>query len=129
MGSITAQDINEKLDEIANVRAAVDVTRMEYEARRADILKAVQAELDALAEEFEPLIESANERIAVLESEVKRDVIEHGASVKAKFLHAVYVRGRISWDNKGLDGYATAHPEILTFRKEGEPSVSLRVVK
>ncbi len=129
MDSITAHDIIAKLEEIAEVRAAADVTRMDYEAKREEILKAVKAELDALEAEYEPLLASANQRVAALETEVKRDVIEYGASVKASKLHAVYARGRISWDNKGMDGYAVAHPEILTFRKEGEPSVSLRVVK
>lgn len=129
MSSITAQYIIAKLEALAEVRAAAEVTRMDYEAKREEILTAVKAELDALTAEYEPLLASANERVALLESEVKRDVVEYGASVKAKQLHAVYARGRVSWDNRGLDGYAAAHPEILTFRKEGEPSVSLRVVK
>ena len=129
MASITAPDIIAKLEELAEVRAAVDITRMDYEAKREEILKAVKAELDALAAEYEPLLASANERVAVLDTEVKRAVVEYGASIKASRLHAVYARGRIAWDNKGLDGYAVAHPEVLTFRKEGAPSVSLRVVE
>jgi hypothetical protein len=129
MDSLTAQDILSKLEELAEVRAAADVTRIDYEAKRTEILKAVQAELDALAAEYEPLFATAEERAAALEAEIKRDVVEYGASVKGSTLHAVYARGRISWDNQGLDGYAAAHPEILTFRKEGEPSVSLRVAK
>jgi hypothetical protein len=39
------------------------------------------------------------------------------------------MKGRVSWDGKSLDGYMAAHPEISAFRKEGEPSVSLRNVK
>jgi len=49
--------------------------------------------------------------------------------VKGRELEAVYVKGRISWDNKALDGYAAAHPEIGAFRKQGDPSVSIRGVK
>ncbi len=41
---------------------------------------------------------------------------------------AIYSKGRMSWDGKRLDGYATAHPEILAFRSEGQPSVSIREV-
>ena len=102
---------------------------MDYEARREEILKAVKAELDGLAAEYEPLLESAQDRAAALETEVKQATIEFGGSVKSNKLQAVYARGRISWDNKGLEGYAGDHPDILTFRKEGDPSVSLRVVK
>jgi len=129
MGSLTARDIVAKLEELSEVRAAADVTRIDYEAKREEILKAVKTELDALAAEYEPLLASANERAAALEAEVRRDVVDHGASIKASRLHAVFSRGRITWDNKGLDNFAIAHPEVLRFRKEGEPGVSLRVVK
>lgn len=129
MGSITAQAVIARLEELAEVRAAAEVTRLDYEARREEILKAVKAELDALAAEYEPLLEIAEDRAAVLETEAKQATIEFGGSVKSNNLHAVYSRGRIAWDNKGLERYAGDHPEILTFRKEGDPSVSLRVVK
>jgi hypothetical protein len=47
-----SDDILAKLDELDSIRTAVDVTRVDYEAKRAEILKKVQAELDALDEEF-----------------------------------------------------------------------------
>ncbi|MCG3145996.1 MAG: hypothetical protein HONDAALG_03775 [Gammaproteobacteria bacterium] len=52
-----------------------------------------------------------------------------GATVKGAALSAVYAKGRVSWDNKALEGYAVAHPELLAFRSEGAPSVSIRGVK
>jgi hypothetical protein len=55
-------------------------------------------------------------------------VIAHGASVKAKFLHAVFTKGRVSWDTKMLDGLALAFPRLNEARKEGDPSVSLRKI-
>ena len=61
-----------------------------------------------------------------MEAEIKELVKATGATVKSTFLMAVYAKGRISWDAKGLDGYAVAHPEILYMRKEGDPSVSIR---
>jgi len=48
MEQSNAQHIATKLDELAEIKAAADVTRLDYEAKRAEILKAVQAELDAL---------------------------------------------------------------------------------
>ncbi len=125
----TAQHIATKLDELAEIKAAADITRLDYEAKRAEILKAVQAELDALDVEYKPLIDAAAERTAALEAEIKQDVLRHGQSVKGSQLHAVYSHGRVTWDTKSLDGYANAHPEILGFRKEGEPSIQLRPTK
>jgi hypothetical protein len=60
---------------------------------------------------------------------VKESVIAGGESVKGEFLHAVYVKGRTTWETKLLDGFAAAHPEILQFRKVGEPSVTIRSSK
>jgi hypothetical protein len=124
-----AQHIAAKLDELTEIQAAAAVTRLDYEAKRAEILKAVQAELDALEAEYKPLMDAAAERTAALEAEIKQAVLRHGHSVKGSQLHAVYYRGRVTWDTKSLDQYAGAHPEILGFRKEGEPSIQLRPAK
>ena len=126
---MTAQEILIKLEELTEVRAAAEVTRLDYEARRAEILRAVQAELDALDAEYQPLLDRANERAAELEIEVKQAVIEHGASVRGRVYHVVYNRGRVTWDTPKLEHYAETHPEVMVFRKEGEPSASLRTVK
>jgi len=121
----TENDIRAKLDELAEVRAAAEITRLDYEAKRAEILRSVQAELDALQAEYEPLLESAQARAAALEAEVKEAVLALGATVKGRAYQAVYVRGRVTWDNQKLDRYAQAHPEILPYRREGDPSVRL----
>ena len=121
--------ITAKLDQLSEIKAAAEVTRLDYEAKRAEIMKAVQAQLDDLAAEFEPLINSAEERAAALEAEIRQDVLAHGASVKGRRLYAVLSRGRVSWDTDRLDAYASTHPEVVEFRAQGQPSVSLRVVK
>lgn len=41
---------------------------------------------------------------------------------------ACYTQGRVSWDNDGMAKYAASHPDVLQFRKQGQPSVSLCVV-
>jgi ElaB/YqjD/DUF883 family membrane-anchored ribosome-binding protein len=105
------------------------VTRLDYEAKRAEILKAVQAELDALADEYEPLLAAAAERADALEAEIRGDVLAAGGSVRGGQLQAVYVRGRVSWDTAALDAYAEQHPEVQDYRRQGEPSVSLRQVR
>ncbi len=124
----TETDIRAKLDELAEVRAAAEITRLDYEAKRAEILRSVQAELDALQAEYEPLLESAQARATALEAEVKEAVLALGATVKGSTYQAVYVRGRVTWDNQKLDQYAQAHPEILSYRREGDPGVRLTVV-
>jgi Tfp pilus assembly protein PilO len=121
------QAILDKLDELAELRAAASLTRADYEQRRAEILRAVQAELEALEAEYAPLFETAAERQTALEAEIKALVAEGGQSVRHRGIQAVYARGRTTWDTKGLTAYAAEHPEVNQYRREGKPSVSLRV--
>jgi len=118
-----------KLDQLADIQTAIEVTKKDYEAKRAEILKSVQSELDALAAEYDPLIGSAEERCTTLENEIRSDVVVFGASVRGKKFYAMFSRGRTTWNTKALDEFAVRHPEIIDFRKQGEPSVSIRLAK
>ncbi|HEU0296947.1 MAG TPA: hypothetical protein VFR47_29685 [Anaerolineales bacterium] len=124
----TQKRVAEKLERLTNLHGALDVTRMDYESKRVEILKQVQAELDALDLEYKPLLEAAQENIAALENEIRTDVLLYGETVSGGQYRASYTQGRVSWDNEGMTKYATSHPEILRFRKQGQPIVSLRVV-
>ena len=63
-----------------------------------------------------------------LEGEIKNDVLLNGQTVSTELYQAIYVRGRVSWDNEGINRYAESHPEVLKFRKVGQPNVTLRPV-
>ena len=67
-------------------------------------------------------------QLAALEEDIKDAVLALGESVKSDRMQAVWNKARETWDSKKLDGYAAAHPEILAFKKVGEPSVSFRTV-
>jgi len=127
---MTEDDIKQKLDRLAEYQSERDAAMLEKQALIERIytaeIKAKMAEIEA---EFAGKTEAVNENIAALEAEIKQAVTAHGSSVKGTLYHAVFAKGRVSWDTKSLDGYATAHPELLTFRKEGEPSVSIRTAK
>jgi len=118
-----------QLEELAELRAAAEITQLDYAAKRADILQAVQAELDALEAEYAPLLAVAQQRASALEAGIKAEVIAAGASVRGSQLQAVYARGRTSWDSAGLAAYAEHHPEVQDYRRQGAPSVSLRPIK
>lgn len=123
-------EIKQKLDQLAEFQAQRDAVMLEKQALLDEIYTAeIKARMAKIEAEFVGKTEAVNEKIAALEAEIKQAVISHGASVKGYVLHAVFAKGRVSWDTKSLDGYATAHPELLAFRKEGEPSVSIRVAK
>jgi hypothetical protein len=115
------------LDEIYTPEIKARVAQVEANfSRKTEI---VTTNIEALEADFSGKTEVVTANIEAIEAEVKQAVIERGASVKGTFFHAVFRKGRVSWDTKSLDEYATTHRELLSFRKEGEPSVSLRKVK
>ena len=123
-------EIKQKLDQLAEFQSERDVAMLEKQRLLDEVYSAeIKTRMAEIEAEFAGKTEAVNENIAALEAEIKQAIITHGASVKGSVLHAVFAKGRVSWDTKSLDGYATAHPELLTFRKEGEPSVSIRVAK
>lgn len=122
------EHVTEKLERLSNLRGAAEVARLNYEAKRAEILKQIQAELDALNSEYKPVLDAAEENIAALENEIKTDVLLYGESISGGMYRASYTQGRISWDNDGMTKYAASHPDVLQFRKQGQPIVSLRVI-
>ena len=122
------EHVAEKLERLSDLRGAAEVARMNYEAKRAETLKQVQAELDALDSEYKPVLEAAQENIAALENEIKTDVLLFGESISGGMYRASYTQGRVSWDNDGMTKYAALHPDVLQFRKQGQPIVSLRVI-
>jgi len=118
------------LDELASAQAKRDVIAMNKQAAidavMTDEIRAKLAEIDA---NYDPVDHEALEDIERLTRQVKETVIASGATCKGTFLQAVYMKGRTSWDGKALEGFSAAHPEILTFRTIGEPSVSIRGVR
>jgi hypothetical protein len=89
-------------------------------------LKVRLAKIDAA---YSPALTTLTAQIALATQQVKAAVIDHGASVKGKELHAVYVPGRLLWDNDMLAGYAVNAPEVLLCCTLGAPSVTVRAVK
>jgi hypothetical protein len=121
--------IKKLLNDLADYRAGRDAINLQKQAIIDTILTdEIKKQIADIEAEFAEKSVTVNEKIAEAEAAVKTAILEHGASVKSDFLHAVWVKGRISWDTKSLDGYAVAHPELLGFRKEGEPSVTIRTV-
>lgn len=121
------ETVLQKLERLADLRAAADVARIDYESRRLDVMKKVQEELDSLEAEFKPALDAAENNAAALEVEIKNDVMLRGETLRGKAYQAIYTRGRISWDPAAMNEYARDHPEVLPFRKEGQPSVTLRL--
>ena len=92
-------------------------------------LASMRTAYQALLERFEADHAEARLLMEGLEGEIRAAVLERGETMQSEHLAAVWNKGRVSWDGRLLAGYAVAHPEVLSMRKEGAPTVSFRVLK
>lgn len=124
---MTTDEIKQALDKLSEIYSAKDALALQKQELIDSVLtpeiKAKLAEIDA---EFAPMVEAVNAQASLLETTIKAEVITAGASVKGSYLHAVYAKGRVSWDSKRLEGLMIALPALKECRSESAPSVSLR---
>ncbi len=113
--------IEMKLGQLRELDDHLDVIKMDKEVAIETVLtEEIKAKLAAIDIEFDEISESIRSTVAGLETEIKTLVLEAGASTKkGEGYGAIYIKGRVSWDTKALNGYAAAHPEIDQFRKVG----------
>jgi hypothetical protein len=120
------EDIANRLDQLANFFAERDVLNLQKKELIDQVLTAeIKARLEEIESEFAGKLEAVEANIADLEEEVRQAALRHGSSVKGTFLRVIWHKGRVSWDTHSLDSYAELHPEIIAFRKQGEPYVSI----
>lgn len=124
---MNTQDKLNRLAELQQLEASI----MEAGAKltKQAIPAKVSKRLAELNEQLNAQLSPIREEASRLGQEIRNDVLQTGESVKGIFLHAIFSKGRVSWNNDALAGYAEAHPEILKYRKIGEPTVAIREVK
>ena len=119
--------IAQQLDKLAEFQAQKDVSRL---ARQDEVNKVLTPEIkqaiEAIDVEFDAQDIAVDANIADLTAKIKDAGVVHGSTVKGTILEAVYNKGRTSWNNAGLDGYAVSNPEIEQFKKVGKPYVAIR---
>jgi len=83
--------------------------------------------------EMKAELQPALELLKSIEGDIKKHVLSTGEVAEVDGASVAIRNGytRQSWDGKKLEGYATAHPEILDFQKVTEigPSAVIKVTK
>jgi len=100
---------------------------VEDKLRKLVVLKDKLSDCRKTQIDIEMQIDRLRSQIARLEADIKRDVLALGRDVETDVAHAVYQAAMI-WDTEALDSYATEHPELLKFKRNLEPSVSIRLL-
>lgn len=112
--------------EMEDLYSKKEQIEQEYYRTRNSILAPVQEDLDALDAEFKPMLESMDRTLAELEAGIRWEARKTQKTIIGRRFKFLYQKPRISWDTTALDEYAEIHPEILKFRKEGDPIVTFR---
>jgi ABC-type phosphate transport system auxiliary subunit len=120
-------EIMQKLDRLSSLFHSLEQEEKAREELIAGLLTPeVQTKIAEIREEFSQKEKALRENIDALEKEIKTDTLAFGQTVRASGFTVVWSKGRTLWDSKGLQAYAGAHPDVLQYRKEGEPVVSIR---
>lgn len=120
--------IQEKLDRLYVLRADFMDLQIEKEKSQSALIPAeIRERLNQLEEEYAFKFQQNVTAREQLEAEIRRDVALRQENAKgASGMSAVYSPGRITWDTRGLEGYAKVHKEVLEFRKQGDGFVTIK---
>lgn len=117
------------LEELSEYYAQLDVLALQ----KSDLLDTVmppeiKQAIEDVNAEFADKESAVRENMADLEARVKQAVIDDGETVKGGVLQAVFNKGRVSWDNKKLEGLMIAFPKLAEAKKQGDPYVAIKKV-
>lgn len=119
--------IKQLLDRLDDLEAQMDVINSHFNSLRDSLLTPeIKAQLDEIEAERKTSIETMQAGVQSLRDEIKAAVLEAGQTVKGRYITAIWVKGRETWDGPALKAYAKVDPKILTYLKTGEPSVTIR---
>lgn len=79
--------------------------------------------------EAELLLENIQELetdMETLKNEIKKAVLESGATYQRNGIKAVFVKGKELWNHKGLNNAMKANPWLAHFRSEGKPFIQIK---
>ena len=131
-------DVKQQLDQLYLAEQEYEAVQQNLIAERDgklfDLLgQDLYTRLQEVKAHYEALLDQANSDrenvVKTLQDGIKTVAVEVGETVKAEHYMAVFTQPKPTWDSGKLEGYAAAHPEILAFRTEKNPYVSIRKVK
>ena len=118
--------VEQMLDTMAELEAQRELLRLDVEGIKEGLIPDdVKQQLLDMDVEYAVQFAEIDSRIALLDEQIRMAVLSLGDNVKGQYRHAVYVKGRVSWDTRGLDKLSYRVPEVMEYRREGQPSVRI----
>lgn len=119
-------EISQQLDQLATLYDQLEAIRKdEQKAVNALVPQELKQQIDDVHLEMAPKIRAIMGRITGLEGLIQGETAKLEETIKGKRLTAIFQKGRFTWDGKKLMEYAKENYRILSFRKQGDPSVRI----
>ena len=123
-------DIKQKLNQLYELEKKVDQFKAQRDHAVEELIgPKLLGQIDELRKTFDEKLELFAVESNRLKNEIKENVLASGKTTTGDYIKAQYVRGRKTWDSKGLSGYAVHDPKVKQFLKIGKPSVRFSKVK
>lgn len=108
----------------ADMQAKLDLIQADMANAIDSILTAEQrAEIEDIETEFGDLIGEAEKQIKRAKESLKSSILEDGESCRGNTVEAIWIQGRVKWDETKLANMMFDHPAIVTAREPGKPYV------
>ncbi len=119
-------DAKQMLDGLTELQAKRDFIRLQKEkVIKENVPEEALKLISDIEAEFDGYFEAIDRDKKKKKKQIKEVVIETGETISGEGFRANYCSGRVSWDTKGLEGWAVEHPEVYVFQKVGKPYVSI----
>jgi len=120
-------DTQTLLNNLTDLYSALDMLKLQKQelidnAMPPEVRQAI-ADINA---EFAEQSDTVQEKINLLQDQIKAAVLDCGETVTGDYLQAVYTKGRTSWDSKKLEGLMIVLPDLAGARTIGQPSITIR---
>lgn len=126
---MTADEIKAKLNQLAEYQSQIDAAALAKQALIDGVMTPeIRKQIEDIEAEFRDKTIAAVLAQTALETEIKVAVKALGESIKGEHLHAVFAKGRTSWDTKKLEGLMMVVPQLQDARTIGDASVSIRKI-
>lgn len=121
----------EDLARLGKVRQRLEMLELTLQQKTEAVLKPIRQKIDKLMgpyteqikklqADFEEKTKQLKQKDAKLDARVRELIITVKETVSADLLQAVYVKPRVTWDSKMLEGMLAMVPEIAKARTEAE---------
>ena len=124
----SVRDVRSMLDELFGLRTSLASLSQE---RNAAILRQLPPELQetvaSILQEFADMEDQRAQEEKTLADQIRIAARALGVPILGTHLQTTYEPGRRTWESDGLELLGERVPEVLTYRRQGEPIVSIRV--